>query len=367
MAEHGDRRLVHPAILPRSLMLDPHVLRRKDLAPSNGLIGLPRRPCTPTVADLARGTPRNARDLPWRAPGTTPWGVLVSEVMLQQTPVVRVLPVWRAGWSAGRRRPPWPRTRPAEAIRAWGRLGYPRRALRLHACAVAIVRAHGGKVPDDVDELLALPGVGVHRPGRRRVRVPAAAPVVDTNVRRLVARVVAGDRRRRSGDHPGGPGAAEALLPAGPGRRPGACVAFMELGRAGLHGAGAPLRECPLRGRCAWRRRAAAGAEPPRRTPAVRRHRPPGTRSPARRVRGRGARAPARSTRSGRTAQRGRRWPGSLPTGWWSSSAKTSVPSPATTATEEAPARRPLAGAQWGSTAQTPTRARWLSPPGPVG
>src|SRR4029453_16516423 len=89
----------------------------------------------------------NARDLPWRVPGTSPWAVLVSEVMLQQTPVVRVTPAWHA-WMTR-----WPEPAalaedpPSEAIRMWGRLGYPRRAMRLHACAVAIVERHGGRVP----------------------------------------------------------------------------------------------------------------------------------------------------------------------------------------------------------------------------
>src|SRR3954452_711463 len=85
----------------------------------------------------------NARDLPWRAADTTPWGVLVSEVMLQQTPVVRVLPAW----SSWLRRWPEPAALaaepPGEAIRAWDRLGYPRRALRLHACAVTMVERFG--------------------------------------------------------------------------------------------------------------------------------------------------------------------------------------------------------------------------------
>src|SRR3954470_14125715 len=88
-----------------------------------------------------------ARDLPWRRPGTDAWAVLVSEVMLQQTPVARVEPVWR-GWVA-----PWPpraplaAVAPADVIRAWGKLGSPRRALRLRETAVAIVERHGGRVP----------------------------------------------------------------------------------------------------------------------------------------------------------------------------------------------------------------------------
>ena len=93
-----------------------------------------------------------ARDLPWREPGTDPWAVLVSEVMLQQTPVARVEPVWRT-WLAR-----WPdpasmaAASPAEVIRAWGKLGYPRRALRLHAAATAIVERHDGEVPASYDD-----------------------------------------------------------------------------------------------------------------------------------------------------------------------------------------------------------------------
>mgnify|MGYP003297489053 CR=1 FL=1 len=101
-----------------------------------------------------------ARDLPWRRPGTRPWAVLVSEVMLQQTPVARVLPAYDA-WLAR-----WPTPaalaadQPGEAVRMWGRLGYPRRALRLHAAATALVERYDGELPVTVPELLDLPGVG---------------------------------------------------------------------------------------------------------------------------------------------------------------------------------------------------------------
>jgi A/G-specific adenine glycosylase len=92
---------------------------------------------------------RNARDLPWRAPGVTPWAVLVSEIMLQQTPVARVLPAygsWMARWPT----PAALAAEPAgEAIRQWGRLGYPRRALRLHETATILVARYGGSVPAD--------------------------------------------------------------------------------------------------------------------------------------------------------------------------------------------------------------------------
>src|SRR4051794_41798120 len=101
-----------------------------------------------------------ARDLPWRRPGTGAWAVLVSEVMLQQTPVARVL----APYAAWLERWPNPAAlaadEPGEAVRMWGRLGYPRRALRLHATAVEGVERHGGELPRTGPEPLAPPGIG---------------------------------------------------------------------------------------------------------------------------------------------------------------------------------------------------------------
>src|SRR6516165_11544687 len=114
----------------------------------------------PYLAPVLDWYSANARDLPWRAPTATPWSVLVSEVMLQQTPVSRVLPAHRA-WLAR-----WPSPAalaadpPAAAVRQWGRLGYPRRALRLHETASIVTVRHGGIVPDDIDALLTLPGIG---------------------------------------------------------------------------------------------------------------------------------------------------------------------------------------------------------------
>jgi A/G-specific adenine glycosylase len=103
-----------------------------------------------------------ARDLPWRRAGTTPWGVLVSEVMLQQTPVRRVEPVWRQWMSRWPSPPALAASAPGDAVHAWGRMGYPRRALRLHSAAVAMVEHHGGEVPQGPADLLALPGVGAY-------------------------------------------------------------------------------------------------------------------------------------------------------------------------------------------------------------
>ena len=92
---------------------------------------------------------RHARDLPWRRADASPWGVMVSEFMLQQTPVARVLQPWQQ-WLV---RWPTPAALAAEpvgeAVRAWGRLGYPRRAQRLHAAATVITERHGGRVPSD--------------------------------------------------------------------------------------------------------------------------------------------------------------------------------------------------------------------------
>lgn len=134
-----------------------------------------------------------ARNLPWRQADRTPWGVLVSEIMLQQTPVVRVLPRWQ-DWM---RRWPEPADLAAapvaEGLRAWDRLGYPRRALRLHACAQAIVERFEGQVPSAPEELRSLPGIGEYTAaavgafafGERTV-------VADTNIRRLLARAVSG-------------------------------------------------------------------------------------------------------------------------------------------------------------------------------
>lgn len=134
-----------------------------------------------------------ARDLPWRGPDRTPWGVLVSEVMLQQTPVVRVEPAWRA-WLER-----WPdpaalaAASAADVLRAWDRLGYPRRALRLQECARAIVARHGGEVPDDEAALRALPGVGEYTAAAvRSFAFGRRAVVVDTNVRRVLARTLGG-------------------------------------------------------------------------------------------------------------------------------------------------------------------------------
>ena len=134
-----------------------------------------------------------ARDLPWRHAEASDWGILVSEIMLQQTPVVRVLPRW-LDWM---RRWPTPAdlaaAPTADVLRAWDRLGYPRRALRLQDCARAIVREHGGRVPRGEDALRALPGIGEYTAAAVTAFAHHdRAVVADTNVRRVIARAVQG-------------------------------------------------------------------------------------------------------------------------------------------------------------------------------
>jgi A/G-specific adenine glycosylase len=199
-----------------------------------------------------------ARDLPWRRPGTGPWAVLVSEVMLQQTPVARVLEPY-AAWLQRWPTPAALAAAPAgDAVRMWGRLGYPRRALRLHAAAGAIVDRHGGQLPTSVPELLALPGVGDYT-----ARAVAAfahrqrVPVVDTNVRRVVARAVEGvaDAAVRRSDL----ALMESLLPEEPDRAATASVAVMELGALVCTARAPRCPVCPLLSTCRW---VAAGRPP---------------------------------------------------------------------------------------------------------
>lgn len=198
----------------------------------------------------------NARDLPWRRPGTTPWGVLVSEFMLQQTPVARVEPVWQR-WLAR-----WPTpgdlcTEPAGvAVRAWGHLGYPRRALCLHACSKAVVAEHAGAVPTEAEVLRSLPGVGAYT----AAAVAAFASgqrtaVLDTNVRRVLSRVLAGT----AGPTAGSPTRSEQdlanrLLPADASQAARWSVAVMELGALVCTARAPRCGACPLADRCCWLR-----------------------------------------------------------------------------------------------------------------
>ncbi len=196
----------------------------------------------------------HARDLPWRRADATPWGVLVSEFMLQQTPVARVLPVY-AAWLARWPRPADLAAEPSgEAIRAWGRLGYPRRAIRLHAAATVIRDQHGGDVPDTFESLRSLPGVGDYTAsavlafafGRRQ-------PVLDTNVRRVLARVVGGAEFPPTAVTVAERALATDLLPQDEPTAATWSVAVMELGALVCTAAAPRCDDCPVRAACAWR------------------------------------------------------------------------------------------------------------------
>ena len=198
---------------------------------------------------------RNARDLPWRRPNATPWQIMVSEFMLQQTPVERVREPWRV-WVERWPTPAALAAAPAgEAVRAWGRLGYPRRALRLHAAASTITDQHDGKVPADKEVLVRLPGVGAYTAAAISTFAYSRREVVlDTNVRRVLGRVSAG-----LAFPPPTVTAAESVqahefLPRQGGHAARWAVASMELGALICTARAPRCPSCPVSDLCRWRR-----------------------------------------------------------------------------------------------------------------
>jgi A/G-specific adenine glycosylase len=197
----------------------------------------------------------NARPLPWRLPGTSPWAVLVSEVMSQQTPLTRVEPAWQ-DWLAR-----WPTPAdlaaeaPGEAVRAWGRLGYPRRALRLHEAARAIVDRQGGEVPDTEEALRALPGIGAYTAAAvacfafRRPTV-----VVDTNVRRVLIRTLLGEAQAAPAMTRTERDLAAQALPTEPEEAVTWNVAAMEVGALVCTARSPRCGACPVADLCVWNR-----------------------------------------------------------------------------------------------------------------
>ena len=207
------------------------------------------------------------RDLPWRHPGIAAWPVMVSEFMLQQTPVTRVLPAYRE-WLAR-----WPTAgalasaTPADAVRQWDRLGYPRRAIRLHQSASIIAAKHAGQVPQTITELRELPGVGSYTAaavasfafGQRHA-------VLDTNVRRVLARLISGHQHPATSVSPAEQALAETLLPPEHDRRAATwSVALMELGALVCTATRPTCGNCPVADRCAWLSGGAPAGIPPRR------------------------------------------------------------------------------------------------------
>lgn len=192
---------------------------------------------------------RNERPLPWRNKTTSAWGILISEVMSQQTPVARVAPQWQEWIERWPTPADFATASKAEVLRAWGKLGYPRRALRLHECAQAIVKRHDGAVPSDVDELLALPGIGAYT--ARAVacfHFQQNVPVVDTNVRRVYGRAVTGQFLQPQ------PSAKELGQVAEVTTGPRCSAAFMELGALVCTAKSPKCDICPIRRTCQWQK-----------------------------------------------------------------------------------------------------------------
>ncbi|MFC7373647.1 MULTISPECIES: A/G-specific adenine glycosylase [unclassified Brachybacterium] len=197
---------------------------------------------------------REGRDLPWRHEHVSAWAILVSEVMLQQTPVVRVLPRWR-DWIEQ-----WPTPADladaptAEVLQRWDRLGYPRRALRLQECARAIVREHGGEVPRGEDALRALPGIGEYTAAAITAFAHhERAVVVDTNIRRVLARAVQGKALPAPSYSAAERALATRTLPLERRRSVQWNRAVMELGALVCTARSPRCEQCPLAGAgCAW-------------------------------------------------------------------------------------------------------------------
>ncbi|GAB3110595.1 A/G-specific adenine glycosylase [Janibacter alkaliphilus] len=202
----------------------------------------------------------HARPLPWREPGCSAWGVFVSEVMSQQTPIARVLPAWQA-WTER-----WPTPAdlaadsPGEAVRMWQRLGYPRRARRLWEAAAQMVERHDGQVPRTHEELLALPGVGAYTAAAvASFAFGDPQVVIDTNVRRVLVRA----REGRAQAAPSLTTAESALAADSMPREVDDAntwnAAVMELGALVCTARSPGCDRCPLLDVCAWQR---AGCPP---------------------------------------------------------------------------------------------------------
>ena len=216
----------------------------------------PLAPPLPVLHDRVNGWyASNARPLPWRRPGTSAWAVLVSEVMSHQTPVARVEPVWRDWMTRWPTPPDLAAVASGEAVRAWGRLGYPRRALRLHEAARAVVDRHGGEVPGTEEGLRALPGVGAYTAASVACfafRLPTV--VVDTNVRRVLVRTLLGEAQAAPAMTRAERDLAVTALPEDPDDAVVWNIAAMELGALVCTARSPRCDQCPVADLCAWNR-----------------------------------------------------------------------------------------------------------------
>jgi len=212
----------------------------------------------PTIREIQTRTgawfQAHGRPLPWRNPHTTPWAILLSEIMAQQTPVSRVEPIWNRWLEL------WPTPHKlatastADVLREWSSLGYPRRALRLMDCARAIVENHDGEVPRTYNELVALPGIGDYTAAAIvAFAYHGRSTVVDTNVRRVLARAISGHALA----HPTYSAAerrfAQAITPTEPEHAALWAASSMELGAVVCTARAAHCEQCPIQTLCAWR------------------------------------------------------------------------------------------------------------------
>ncbi|WHS29285.1 A/G-specific adenine glycosylase [Auritidibacter ignavus] len=202
---------------------------------------------------ITRWFDHHGRDLPWRRPDCSPWGVLVSEVMLQQTPVVRVLPVWTE-WMHR-----WPtpadlaQAPTAEVLRAWGNLGYPRRALRLQSTATALVERFHGTVPADPAQLRSLPGIGDYTAAAvSSFAFGIPETVIDTNIRRVHARLVNGKGLPHTSLTATEKRLAQQLMPDDTSTANQWNKAVMELGALVCTARSPSCAACPVLSECAW-------------------------------------------------------------------------------------------------------------------
>jgi A/G-specific adenine glycosylase len=193
---------------------------------------------------------KNKRDLPWR--NTDAWGVVVSEIMLQQTPVARVLPIyieWMKRWPTAAA---LAAATPAQIITAWGRLGYPRRALRLHECAKVISTQYKGRIPETQSELRELPGVGDYTSAAIiAFAFEGRSLVLDINIRRVFARVIDGVEVPTAAPTKSERQEREKLIPS---KNPHVwAAATMELGALICTAKNPQCGQCPLADQCIWR------------------------------------------------------------------------------------------------------------------
>jgi A/G-specific adenine glycosylase len=234
-----------------------------------------RKPTAPRSDDLLAWYDRHRRELPWRArpdEPRDPYRVWLSEIMLQQTTVPAVAPYFlrfTARWPDVRALAAAPHE---EVLKLWAGLGYYARARNLHACAISVVKHHGGRFPSTEAELAALPGIGPYTAAAIAAiafDIPAAA--VDGNVERVVTRLFALEDELPAAKAKVR-GLAATLLP--PARAGDFAQALMDLGATICTPRRPACALCPWLSACAARRRGDPETFPrkrPKRTGELRR------------------------------------------------------------------------------------------------